>query len=314
LKFFDSFQWANAVQSILAAAKAMQQPTYGPDGEWLPPAYSFQSYTMSAAGTQGNNGFNSPVNYTGLVRSPFRPSDDSAIYDFGIAANMMLARYLESTSVIASKLSKGAGGSELADEMLSLAKDIRDGIDKFGMVKSPTGQKIYAYEVDGYGGQNLMDDANVPSLLSAPFLGYLDKNDATYLRTRDFVLSKMNPWYCKGPTISGVGSPHIKPCAVWPMSKIMQAMTTDDYWEIFGAIQEILGSTNGLGLIHESVESDNESAYTRSWYVSGEAKHNCVTDCRDQVYLGEWAVRTAHHGALGEQPRCAPGTLPTVPI
>lgn len=266
LEFFGNFQWINAVQSILRAAKGMQQPTYGPDGEWLPPAYTFQSYTMSAAGTQGNNGFNSPVNYTGLVRSPFRPSDDSAIYDFGIAANMMLARYLESTStLIMSKLPDAPAG--LAVEMDDLASDIRTGIETWGIVTSPTGQKIYAYEVDGYGGRNLMDDANIPSLLSAPFLGYVDKHDPLYLRTRDFVLSKMNPWYCKGSVISGVGSPHIRPCAVWPMSLIMQAMTTDDYWEVFGAIKEVVSSTGGLGLIHESVDSNDETQWTRQWYA-----------------------------------------------
>ena len=64
LEFFGKFQWINAVQSILVAAYDMQRSTYGPNGDWIPPAYSFQSYTMSAAGTQGNNGFNSPVNYT----------------------------------------------------------------------------------------------------------------------------------------------------------------------------------------------------------------------------------------------------------
>ena len=98
LDFFGKFQWIPAVQSILSAARDMRRPTYGPDGEWLEPAYTFQSYTMSAFGTLGNNGFNQPVNYTGMVRSPFRPSDDSAIYDFGIAANMMFSRYLRSTA------------------------------------------------------------------------------------------------------------------------------------------------------------------------------------------------------------------------
>ncbi len=266
LDFFSKYQWIYAVQSILKAAGEMQQPTYGPDGEWLTPVYTFQSNTYSAAGTLGNNGFSSPVNYTGLVRSPFRPSDDSAIYDFGIAANMMFARYLESTALIMAKLPNAPKG--LDDEMSGLANDIRTGIERWGIVKSPTGQKIYAYEVDGYGGRNLMDDANIPSLLSAPFLGYVDKNDPLYLRTRDFVLSKMNPWYCKGSVISGVGSPHIRPCAVWPMSLIMQAMTTDNYWEIFSAIKEVVASTNGLGLIHESVDSNDETRWTRQWYVA----------------------------------------------
>ncbi len=266
LDFFGNFQWIAAVQSILAAAKDMQQSTYGPDGEWVRPAYTFQSSTMSAHGTLGNNGFINPVNYTGLVRSPFRPSDDSATYDFGIAANMMFARYLESTSTIMAQLEKAPNG--LAKEMRTLANEIRSGIEEWGIVRSPSGENIYAYEVDGYGGRNLMDDANIPSLLSAPFLGYVNKEDPTYLRTRAFVLSKHNPWYCAGSVISAIGSPHVRPCAVWPMSRIMQAMTTDDYWEIFGAIKEVVGSTAGLGLIHESVDSNNEHMWTRQWYVT----------------------------------------------
>ena len=51
------------------------------------------------------------------------------------------------------------------------------------------------------------------------------------------------------------------------MSLIMQAMTTDDYWEIFQAIKEVVGSTSGLGLIHESVDSNDEKQWTRQWFT-----------------------------------------------
>ncbi|KAJ2972071.1 hypothetical protein NUW58_g9260 [Xylaria curta] len=60
--FFGKFQWINAVQSILSASEALRKPTYGPDGEWIPPAYTFQSQTMTAFGTLGNNGMSYPVN------------------------------------------------------------------------------------------------------------------------------------------------------------------------------------------------------------------------------------------------------------
>ena len=111
-----------------------------------------------------------------------------------------------------------------------------------------------------------MDYANIPSLLSAPFLGYMKIDDPLYLRTRAFLLSNSNPWYCAGEVISAIGSPHIRPCAVWPMSAIIQAMTTDDYWEIYGAVKQVLSSTAGFGLIHESVDSNDAGQWTRHWF------------------------------------------------
>lgn len=265
LDFFGKFQWIQAVQSIMSASNDMRQPTLGPNGEWLRSPYTFQSRTEVSTRTLGMHGIGSPVNYTGMVRSPFRPSDDAAIYDFGIAANMMLSRYLASTSEIMSKLPNAPRG--LAEDMKVMADGIREGITNWGIVTAPHGQKIYAYEVDGYGGRNLMDDANVPSLLSAPFLGYCDVDDPTYQRTRKFVLSRMNPWWGSGSVMNGIGSPHIRPDAPWPMSNIIRALTTDNYWEIYTAIREIVSSTDGLGLIHESVDSNDQSRWTREWYV-----------------------------------------------
>ncbi|OTA83153.1 glycoside hydrolase family 125 protein [Hypoxylon sp. CO27-5] len=265
LDFFGKFQWIPAIQSILAASEAMRKPTYGPDGKWIPPAYSFQSLTMSASGTLGNNGMGSPVNDTGLVRSPFRPSDDSAMFDFNIPANMMLSRYLESTSKIMDRLPNAPKG--LAREMRDMAAEIREAIKQWGIVTAPNGKKIFAYEVDGFGGQNLMDDANIPSLLSAPFLGYVEKDDPVYQSTRAFVLSRSNPWWCAGPYINAIGSPHIRPGAAWPMSAIMRAMTSDDDGEIISAIREVLRSTDGYGLIHESVDSFDTSSWTRQWFT-----------------------------------------------
>ncbi|KAI1291322.1 glycoside hydrolase family 125 protein [Xylaria venustula] len=272
--FFGRFQWVYALQSILAAADALRQPTYGPDGEWIPPAYTFQSQTMTAFGTLGNNGMSYPVNATGMVRSPFRPSDDAAIYDFQIPANMMLSHYLEATAAIVDAIGADAptpAPEGLAGEMREMAAEIRAGIERFGVVNAPSGQRIYAYEVDGFGGQNLMDDANIPSLLSAPSLGYLAANDSVYQSTRRFVLSRSNPWWCQGPVLNAVGSPHIKPGAAWPMAAIMRAMTSDDEDEIINSIWEVLQSTDAYGLIHESVNSFDASQWTRSWFGWGNA-------------------------------------------
>ena len=39
------------------------------------------------------------------------------------------------------------------------------------------GGRVYAYEVDGFGNALFMDDANAPSLLSLPLLGYVNASD-----------------------------------------------------------------------------------------------------------------------------------------
>jgi meiotically up-regulated gene 157 (Mug157) protein len=68
--------------------------------------------------------------------------------------------------------------------------------------------KIWAFEVDGYGNQYFMDDANSPSLLSLPLFGFTTIDDPIYQRTRNLILSKRNPYYFSGTKAKGVGGPH----------------------------------------------------------------------------------------------------------
>ena len=67
------------------------------------------------------------------------------------------------------------------------------------------GNGIFAYETNGYGGLYIMDDANVPSLVSLPYLGFLDRNDKTYKKTKDAMFSRANPYYAVGKEFQGIG-------------------------------------------------------------------------------------------------------------
>lgn len=50
------------------------------------------------------------------------------------------------------------------------------------------------------------------------------------------------------------------------MSLLMQAQTTDDDKEIRECLELVLRSSE-LGLVHESIDVDRVSAYTRSWFA-----------------------------------------------
>lgn len=264
--FFGKYSWLSAVQEVLSVAEAMMTPTYAEDGQVLDSPYSFTRLTDRATETLANDGIGNPVqNGTGLIRSAFRPSDDATIYQLFIPANMMFSRYVGSAAKIVSALG-GSNSSELASRMTDMSNSLRDAITKHGIVNTPKGE-IYAFEVDGYFSQNIMDDANIPSLLSAPFLGYLDVNDPVYQNTRELILSAGNPYFMRGPFINAIGGPHQGPGMAWPMASIVRILTSDDDAEITEQLHEIVSTTDGLGLIHESINSWNVTDYTRPWLV-----------------------------------------------
>lgn len=262
--FFGKYSWLSAVEAVLGVAEAMMTPTYAANGSVLDSPYTFTRETTRASETLENDGLSNPVqNGTGLIRSAFRPSDDATIFQLFIPANMMFARFLESTANIADAL--GGNNTGLCDRMRSMSSSLRDAITKHGIVNTPTHGQIYAYEVDGYFSQNIMDDANIPSLLSAPFIGYLDANDSVYQNTRDLILSSGNPYFMRGPVINAIGGPHDGPGYAWPMASIVRIFTSSDDQEITDQLQQIVSSTDGLGLIHESINTFNVSDWTRQW-------------------------------------------------
>lgn len=263
LEFFGRYRWIDTISAVLSVAEAMMTPTYAANGSVNMSPYTFTRLTNRGTETLANDGAGNPVqNGTGLIRSAFRPSDDATIYQLFIPANMMFSRYLDSASRIVMQLESQ---HDLAYQMQTLATNLRAAITAQGIVNVPNHGSVYAFEVDGYGSQNIMDDANIPSLLSAPFLGYLDRSDPVYQNTRALILSSDNPYFMRGPAINAVGGPHNGPGYAWPMASIVRILTSDDDAEITGALREIVSSTDGFGLIHESINTFNQSDWTRQW-------------------------------------------------
>jgi meiotically up-regulated gene 157 (Mug157) protein len=273
--FFGKFSWLEAVQTLLTTTKAMTAGTYAEDGTVVPSPYTFTRQTTRATETLANDGQGSPVKKTGMVRSAFRPSDDAVLFQFLVPSNMLFAEALARAGLIVAELELEMGEKAprgLAEEMAAFSKGVRDAVTKYGIVPvvtlNGTGvvETVYAYEVDGFGSAAVMDDANVPSLLAAPVYGYLANVDAVYQRTRARVLSaEGNPYFMAGSVINAVGGPHAGPGMAWPMASVVRILTSDDDEEIARVLKELVGSTDGLGLMHESVNSNNASQWTRQW-------------------------------------------------
>jgi meiotically up-regulated gene 157 (Mug157) protein len=99
-----------------------------------------------------------------------------------------------------------AGKSVLAQTLEKRGQMIADGIWKHGVVSHKDYGQVFAFEVDGYGSHIIMDDANVPSLLALPILGFVDVNDLVYKNTRKMILAQAgNPYYLQGKEFNGIG-------------------------------------------------------------------------------------------------------------
>jgi meiotically up-regulated gene 157 (Mug157) protein len=212
--------------------------------------------------TLARGGRGTPVGYTGMTWSGFRPSDDACTYGYLVPANAAAVTALNGLVHLADE---GLVPAPLGIAALALAMDIAGGIERYGRVEGPDGP-VYAYEVDGLGAANLMDDANTPSLLALPLLGWCDRADPTYLRTRRFVLSEDNPYFFRGTRAAGVGSPHTPERYVWPIALCVQALTALSRTESVELYRTLLRTDAGTGLMHESLDVDDPAGFTRSWF------------------------------------------------
>lgn len=262
---FVNKRWLLAVKTLLRVLEQQSQSTFDEEtGEFTRNEYAFQRRTDTGTETLNLQGQGNPLNFgTGLVRSAFRPSDDATIFGFFIPANAMMSVELAR----AAKVLQAAGKSSLATQLDKWSGQLREGVLEHGIVQHKKYGDVFAFEVDGYGSSLLMDDANYPSLLALPVMGFTEAKDPVYQNTRKMILEKEgNPYYLTGRSFKGIGGPHIGLRNAWPMSLLMQARTSEDDEEIKQCLAMVLDSSR-LGLVHESVDVNHIAQYTRSWFA-----------------------------------------------
>ena len=253
---FDG-EWREAVRLIVQTFREQQRKEdRGP--------YKFQRVTGWQTDTVAGGGYGNPIRPVGLICSIFRPSDDATIYPFLVPSNHFAVVALRQLAELHAAV---AGDAKFEQECEALAAEVEDAIDRHAMATHQEFGTMYAYEVDGFGNRLFMDDANVPSLLSLPYLGCCSMGDSVYQATRAFVLSTSNPYFFRGTAGEGIGGPHVGLDMIWPLGITMRALTSDDDAEIAHCLRMLKDSHAGTGLMHEAFHKDDPTRFTRKWFA-----------------------------------------------
>ncbi len=253
---FDN-SWKETITLIVKTFKEQQRKNNsGP--------YSFQRTTAWATDGVPLGGYGYPVKPVGLICSMFRPSDDATIFPYLIPSNFFAVVSLKQMAAMADKIYKDAA---LANECTELAAEVDKALQQHAVVQGPQLAKVYAYEVNAFGSFNLMDDANVPSLLSLPYLDAKPVTDPVYQQTRKLILSDNNPFFFKGKAAEGIGGPHAGLEMIWPLGITMRALTSTNDAEIKKCLQMLVASHAGTGFMHESFHKDDTAKFSRKWFA-----------------------------------------------
>jgi meiotically up-regulated gene 157 (Mug157) protein len=249
--------WHTAMERVVQTFREQQRKEgRGP--------YKFQRVTGWQTDTVAGAGYGNPIRPVGLIVSIFRPSDDATTFPFLIPSNHFAVVSLLQLAEMARDI---RGDVEFSRRCEALAHEVREALFEHGVVNHPWHGEVWAYEVDGFGNRHHMDDANIPSLLSLPYLGACPPTDPLYRRTRAFVLSRDNPYYFLGSEGDGVGGPHVGLEMIWPLGIIMRALTSTDDSEIARCLRMLKETHGGTGFMHESFHQDDSTRFTREWFA-----------------------------------------------
>jgi len=260
---FDALYW-RAVHRVLDTWETEQ------DHE-ARSTYRFRRRFAGRRGTLPRHGLGAPVAVTGMTWSGFRPSDDACVHSYNVPGNMFADVVLRGIPEIAEAAPPPPRHQDLVHRATQLHLAIDQGVREHAIVADPVLGPRWAYEVDGRGGVLEIDDANVPSLLSLPRLGYCRPDDPLYVATRRFILSTRNPYFYSGSAAAGIGSPHTPPHHVWPIAIAMAALTDPNSDAKRATIRTLLDTRGGTDRIHESFHVDKPQKWTRKWFSWAEA-------------------------------------------
>ncbi len=249
--------WQQAMQLVVQTFREQQRKRdRGP--------YKFQRVTGWQTDTVAGAGYGNPIRPVGLICSIFRPSDDATIFPFLVPSNLFAVTSLRQLGELYAVV---AGGGAFETECLRLADEVEVAVERYAQIEHDYFGTIFPYEVDGFGNRLYMDDANIPSLLSLPYLGCCDRDDPVYENTRAFVLSDSNPYFFRGSAGEGIGSAHVGLDMIWPLSVIMRAMTSIDDAEILDCLRILRATHAGTGFMHESFHKNDPERFTRPWFA-----------------------------------------------
>jgi meiotically up-regulated gene 157 (Mug157) protein len=225
--------------------------------------YRFTRDTTRTEDTLVRDGLGPEFKRTGMTWSGFRPSDDACIYSYLVPSNMFAVVVLGYLEEIFTNILPDTSRRMKAT---TLKTCIEKGIREYAVIQNEEGKDIFAYEVDGLGNSSIMDDSNVPSLMSAAYLGYVNNDDAIYENTRATLLSNENPYYYEGEFMKGIGSSHTPENYVWPIAVAVQGLTAKTREEKGEILEMLASTTGGTNLMHEGVDVNNPVNFTRDWF------------------------------------------------
>lgn len=254
---FDA-EWRKTIGVIVQTFKEQQRKSdRGP--------YHFQRAAANPTDSLPGAGYGRPAKSVGMIFSMFRPSDDATVFPFLVPSNLFAVVSMRQAAEMLEQIHQDR---EAAGVCRALAGEVEQALREYAIVDHAKFGKIYAYEVDAFGNSYCIDDGNVPSLLSLPYIGAVKGDDPVYAATRRSILSEEgNPYFCRGKAADGPGGPHAGLDQIWHLGIIVQALTSTDEAEIGKCLHFLQTTHAGTGFMHEAFHKDDASKFTRKWFA-----------------------------------------------